>query len=234
MMYIMRTKNLIKKIIPRAVLKLRSEYLLEKQRNNFRKGCKELLELVDDLLRSEGIQYWLTYGTLLGAYRDHDFIAHDYDIDIAIFWTERYKIKDLMLGAGFKLKHEVHFGDWDDPENIEYRFELNKTFIDIDFYKVNGNVATTCNPAFIPGTSHEAGVKFLVITEELYNPFEGLSDIDFLGRTYKVPSNTEEFIIANYGKDFRTPIKNYNYKEHSTNVREFTLDEKRSYMIVYE
>lgn len=229
----MNVKGIIKFFIPKSILKKRSERLLDKQRAAFHKGCKELLELTDDKLRNAGIDYWLTYGTLLGAYRDHDFIAHDYDIDIALYWEDRNKIKDLMLAAGMKLKYEVHFGDWENPENIEYRFEYKNTFIDFDFYKVSGNMATTSNPSFLPGTNPVPGKKFLVITEDLVSPFTGLAEIEFLGRKYKVPANTEEFIIANYGKDYRTPIKNFNYKEHATNIREYTLDEKKSYMLVY-
>ena len=103
----MNIKQIIKIFIPKSILKIRSEYLLNKQRKKFSKGCQELLELTDDTLRKAGIEYWLTYGTLLGAYRDHNFIAHDYDLDIALYWEDRDKIKDLMLSVGMKLKHEV-------------------------------------------------------------------------------------------------------------------------------
>lgn len=234
----MRIKQFIKFFVPNYILKRRAEYFknkyLNKQREDFRIGCRELLELTDDTLREAGIEYWLTYGTLLGAYRDHNFITHDYDLDVALFWEDRDKIKDLMLSVGMKLKYEVHFGDWDNPENIEYRFEYKKTFIDFDFYKVSGNKAITNNPSFIPGINPTPGKKVLVITEEIDNPFQGLTEIEFLGRRYKVPVNTEEYLIANYGKDYRTPIKNFNYKEYATNIREFTIEEKKSYMYVYE
>lgn len=230
----MEIKDIIKSIIPNFILQKRANYLLDKQRAEFHKGCRDLLELTDDILRNAGIEYWLTYGTLLGAYRDHNFIAHDYDLDVALYWEDMDKIKDLMIGAGMKLKYEVHFGDWDNPENIEYRFVYNNTYIDFDFYKVSGNKATTNNPSFIPGLKPIVGEKFLIITEEIDNPFEGLAEMEFLGRYYKVPINTEEYLIANYGKDYRTPIKNYNYKEHATNIREFTLEEKKSYMLIYE
>lgn len=230
----MDIKRIVKAFIPKIILKKRSEYLLNRQRKKFHRGCKELLELTDDILREAGIEYWLTYGTLLGAYRDYNFIPHDYDLDVALYWEDRDKIKELMLSAGMKLKYEVHFGDWDNPENIEYRFEYNNTYIDFDFYKVSGRIAMTNNPSFVPGINPVPGQKVLVITEEIDNPFTGLTEIDFLGRKYKVPANTEEYLIANYGKDFRTPIKDFNYKEHATNIREFSIEEKKSYMLLYK
>lgn len=229
----MKIRRYIKKLIPSKILQIRRSYLLDRQRKSFHKGCRELLELTDDILNDEGIEYWLTYGTLLGAYRDHNFIAHDYDLDIALNWDDRHNIKSLMLSKGLVLKHEVHFGDWDNPENIEYRFEYKNTFIDIDFYKVSGNTAVTSNPSFIPDSPLVIGKKFLVITEEIVNPFKGLTEIEFLGRNYKIPANTEEFLIANYGKDYRIPIKDYDYREHALNIHEYSLEEKQSYMIVY-
>lgn len=230
----MNLKKYIKTLIPEYFFRKRNCYLLDKQRVQFHRGCRELLELIDDILNKAEIEYFLTYGTLLGAYRDHDFIPHDYDLDIALFWEDHDKVKDLMLSKGLELKHEVHFGNWNNPENIEYRFEYKNTFIDIDFYKVFGNTAITCNPSFIPGSNYIVGQKFLVITEDIINPFNGLKEIEFLGRKYKVPANTEEFIIANYGLDYRTPIKDFNYKEHASNVHEYSLDDKKSFMIIYK
>ena len=54
----------------------------KKQTQHFNKGNKVLLFKLDEVLNQNGLQYWLNYGTLLGAYRDHDFINHDYDLDI--------------------------------------------------------------------------------------------------------------------------------------------------------
>ena len=103
-------KKIIKKIVPEFVLKMRREFMLDQQRKKFNKGCKELLFKVDDILKENGIPYWLTYGTLLGAYREHNFIAHDYDLDVALDIRYLEKIKPLMLSNGLKLKFEVHFG----------------------------------------------------------------------------------------------------------------------------
>lgn len=46
----------------------------------------EILRLFDHICTQEGLQYFLAYGTLLGAVREHGFIAWDDDIDL---WMKR-------------------------------------------------------------------------------------------------------------------------------------------------
>ena len=41
--------------------------------------------------------------------------------------------------------------------------------------------------------------------------FEKLVDMDFLGTKFKVPEETEEYLELRYGKNWRTPNKNYVY-----------------------
>lgn len=44
----------------------------------------EILKLIDEICQREGIRYWLTYGSLLGAVRHQGFIPWDDDLDIAM------------------------------------------------------------------------------------------------------------------------------------------------------
>lgn len=44
----------------------------------------ELLKKVDQVCRKHGIQYWLDFGSMLGAVRHHGFIPWDDDVDIAM------------------------------------------------------------------------------------------------------------------------------------------------------
>mgnify|MGYP002711171365 FL=1 len=227
-------KKIIKKIVPEFVLKMRKEFMLDQQRKKFHKGCKELLFKVDDILKENGIPYWLTYGTLLGAYREHNFIAHDYDLDVALDIRYLDKIKPLMLSNGLKLKFEVHFCSWESPHNVEYRFEYNNTYIDFDFYFVSEHSAYTYNPLLIKNIDYqEKNIILPVIVEKIDNPFEGLASFSFLGREFMVPSNTEEFIIANYGPNWRTPIKDFDYHSCASNITAMPSEKFPGFMVNY-
>ena len=56
----------------------------------------ELLCLIDDICREEGVAYFLEGGTEIGAVREKDLIAWDDDIDIKILRSEYPKFKAAM------------------------------------------------------------------------------------------------------------------------------------------
>lgn len=226
-------KSILKKIVPNFILKYYRDFILDRQRRRFGKSGKELLFFVDDILKSENIPYWLNYGTLLGAYRDHAFIPHDYDLDIGLFWEDYEKIIPLMKKNGLKFKNQFRYNGWDKPENIAYRFEWNNAYIDFNFYKFeNGRIATYM-PVFLEAEQYRVGDRGKVLAEYNSYPFEGIGTLSFLGRDMPVPLNTEEYIIANYGLDYRTPIKDFDYRTVVTDLKEYSFEEKPSFLEIY-
>lgn len=221
----------IKKYISFAYRK----YIIKKQSRSFNKGNKELLIKTNEILTKNGLQYWLNYGTLLGAYRDHDFIKHDYDLDIGMWWEDYECVKDLFLKNGFRLVVEYRIGSWETPENVEYRFEYAGAFIDVDFYKINADMmAYTFNPDFIEGYDYShKGVRHPIIVEEINNPIRGLKQIDFIDNKFWAPANTEEYLIYNYGEGWSTPLsvsQGFNYHDVATNI---SIKETKGWMYDY-
>lgn len=217
------------------VSSIHGKYLMKKQTNHFNKGNKTLLVKVDEILTNKGLQYWLNYGTLLGAYRDHAFIKHDYDLDIGMWWKDQNGVKELFLANGFKLVNEFHFGAWDNPEKTEFRFEYAGAFIDVDFYTIDDTqMAFTFNPLLKGGIDYtQRHIKLPVIAERINNPIRGLERMEFIGHYFLVPSNTEEYLVYNYGKNWRTPLSvadGFDYHQAASNVTPTDLE---SWMIKY-
>ena len=68
--------------------------------SDLRKGQKRMVDMlifIDTLCRENGINYWLSYGTLLGAVRHGDFIPWDDDTDICMPIEDLQKFKKIML-----------------------------------------------------------------------------------------------------------------------------------------
>lgn len=236
----MSLKDIAKKIAKKMgigdrISSIHGKYLIKKQTKRFNKGNKSLLVKVDEILTNKGLQYWLNYGTLLGAYRDHAFIKHDYDLDIGMWWKDQNGVKELFLDNGFKLVNEFHFGEWDHPEKTEFRFEYAGAFIDVDFYTIDETqMAFTFNPLLKEGIDYtQRHIRLPVIAERINNPIRGLSRLEFIGHNFLVPSNTEEYLVYNYGENWRTPLSvadGFDYHQAASNVTQTNLE---SWMIRY-
>lgn len=60
-------------------------------KKEFFNNLLELLKIFDDICRKENIEYWIDYGTLLGAVRHQGFIPWDDDIDVSMTYESYVK-----------------------------------------------------------------------------------------------------------------------------------------------
>ena len=59
--------------------------------------AKENLLLLKSILDNNNVLFLLSFGTLLGAVREHDFISHDEDIDLILFKKDLPKFLSLLF-----------------------------------------------------------------------------------------------------------------------------------------
>ena len=150
--------------------------------------CKELLLDVKSVLDAHGIEFCLVFGTLLGAYRDNNFIAHDSDIDIGVVGADQAEsIRQIIHRGEFAKKGIVSFK--------ERMFTLGRDNHYIDIY-----------PFIKYQDSYKSLLGFTFIDYKITESDMPFSEIDFLGEKFKAPADIEKYLIERYGKDWKTPI----------------------------
>ena len=156
-------------------------------KNDKEEYCYELLLNTKRLLDDNNIEFFLDYGTLLGAYRDNQFIPHDSDIDISIYdynYGHLLKLLDNTILKKYNLQIVTgphRGGNLNSLKLIKFKDKLlhnklqynNEIYIDI--YKVYFQPKTT-----------------------LYK---------FYNTKFNIPTNTDKYLKHLYGDTWRTPIK---------------------------
>src|SRR5215212_9809635 len=69
----------------------------------------EMLDVFDGICRKHSINYWLDWGTLLGARRHGGFIPWDDDLDVAVLRNDLKKLLSILkdeLPSNLKLQHK--------------------------------------------------------------------------------------------------------------------------------
>lgn len=192
----------------------------------------EMLSAADKAFSEVGVEAFLTYGCLLGAYRDHGFISYDPDIDLGVLSEQMPSDIDAHLARhGFRLLRQIVL---DDGETIvEATYEYKKLHLDVfhyfregdDFYSViqrkhetkewkeaNQTDGFPCDRSYVPACSMERQ--------------------DFLGLKVWMPKDTDGWLRAIYSDSYMTPIKNWNCKDgYITRIAPTT---ERSYRKMFE
>lgn len=165
----------------------------------------ENLSIVKHILDKFNVKFMLFSGTLLGAVREKDFITHDEDVDLAFLDEDKQKALDSLpelISAGFSIARYDERGLLSIIRKDEY--------IDFYFFKPQKGeeVLRTCCGWIIPD-------KFLT----------NYTKIEFKGEIYDAPQDYIGFLIHEYGNDWMTPIKWFNYEVSWWKIKLLTLKE---------
>lgn len=202
------------------------EWKRNKINKNFLKNGAFLLEKFKKCLDKEGIKFWLTCGTLLGAYREKRLLGHDLDLDVAMFAEDKETAQKALINGGFQLLHEFKvLGE----EILEQAYSYKGTKIDI-FYIVRENQSFTTY-SFYKKEITTKNDDFFVI--KMIFPETDFISYEFLGGEYLIPAKTEEYLTANYGKGFMTPNTTWDYTKDIPSAIYYSLGEKRGECIFH-
>lgn len=181
-----------------------------------------LRNLSEASLALKGINkpFWITDGTLLGFYREGNFIAHDNDIDLGMYiddWSEN--IIYAFVKSGFK--HIKTYGT--NNRGLVYSFKKYSIKIDIFFFYKDGE---KCWHAAWPYKNFLANtkiIKWLGLSKpsmiKFYYPIFEIEEMKFNEQIFPVPKPPEQYLIIKYGPNWKTPVKNWNWATSPHNVQ---------------
>src|SRR6185369_572101 len=180
-------------------------------------NAKAFRNLVDAtvVLDKFGLTNFLIDGTLLGVVRENDFIGHDTDLDLGVFMEEWdfetfSKVVLEMMKHGFILYHS--FGTF--GRHFEAAWYRDGIKIDFFFYyKVGEKIRFN---AFLNGG--RTLPNDILTYEYDRKHFDSLEYRAFKERTFPTPSDPEGVLEAKYGKEWRVPVKKWDWARDPKNL----------------
>ena len=169
--------------------------------------------------------YYAWSGTLLGVVRENAFIKYDNDMDYGItitnesVWQELYK---LMLNNGFSYHH--HFEKCGKITEIAFRYKN----VHVDFFGIytKENQGKYWFGARLNDVNYNDN-EFTPVEVE-FDYASGIIKKDIKNTKFNIPKFYHEILVANYGKNYMTPIKNVGV-ETECGKRNFLTDETMLY-----
>jgi len=200
------------------------------------KNALKVLEATINTLNSNNIEYYLDFGTLIGAVREKAFIPWDDDMDISLVNEDDYqKIPQLLKeikDSGFRT-YLLSFSHTIEKRKAAALRRNTKA-------KVNGISFTDINSTRVAKIRNNKVYKFGRggSTLDIFCKYEkdnelhwmaqgkthavsadllkdGLEEIDFYHLKCKIPKNFDAYLSSMYG-DWKTPKVDWQYYNHDT------------------
>jgi lipopolysaccharide cholinephosphotransferase len=152
----------------------------------------ENLVTARDVLAAKGVPLFFVFGTLLGAMREHDFIAHDDDMDVCVYERDKAVFFDSMP--------ELEAQGWKYLKQSDEtrRFSFARKGIQMDVF-------------FALEVKKFGFIRKWDLDTRIQLParrLDTLESIDFLGERFNVPADPYKVIRHLYGKTWNIPITN--------------------------
>lgn len=205
--------------------KLYKHFIYDPVRNKeikqFQDNALIVLMEFDKILRECNVPYCLFWGSLIGAVREHGFIKHDFDIDVAI-WKSDYseKLKEALIKNGFSHKHRFLIENGE--SGMEDTFEKDGVAIDIFYFfedEIKGSYCTSFDYMEDCITWEDCFKKFGKVKVyrfffELPHKFEY---VPFENIVLPIPHNYDQILKSFYGESYMIPDPNWRGGEPEEN-----------------
>lgn len=169
-------------------------------------AIKNLTE-ISEILKENKVRNFLVYGTALGAYRGGSIIEHDNDTDLGIMAEDwNFDLLKQFTDKGFSI--DFIFGMFRFGCEIALMKDGVKT--DLMFFYKNEAEGYYWNCLWQNGCRN--GEKDKIKHSYPKVMFDNFWNVSLNGRIFNIPAETEDYLILVYGEDWKTPVKNFNWK----------------------
>ena len=186
-----------------------------------------LAHFISEYLNSKGIDTWLEYGSALGAVREGGIIEGDHDIDMAIWWKDWEKFKDIVVNTDslatfitytwdfrtFPVFNYEQFPKGGETCKIKISDPDSSQITSIDIYGLQEFNGIKCAAAHLgPHTKNKS---------KLYH-HKNLKKIKFEGLDFLVSAYVEKYLDYRYkdaagiGNTWRTPLTSSEMEKYSS------------------
>lgn len=223
-------KILLRLGLYRPMIAFINQIKFKQQVRKMRKNGLEMLQMADQAFTSMGVQAFLTFGTLLGAYRDKGFIAYDPDVDLGVIDRNLPKnMYEVMAKHGFQLCKQNIISE--KKQVIEDTYIYKGIHLDVfhyfeeggDYYTLVAQLHETKDWKEANATDGFPCEKVSVVKTEFQRQ-------SFMNIEVYMPIKTHEWLVDMYSESYMTPIKNWSEDDHKTRRSKST---ERSYRKLY-
>lgn len=153
---------------------------------------KRNLLVAKEVLDNSKVTFWLADGTLLGAYRNKDFIPWDNESDLDCFEEDLLpnveSLKEQFLAKGFIVRANAN----------AYNVKIN-LFCGMSKVSIRGLYLCPSyeNNRYRLSRSYQYPKKF----------YEKFDEIKFKGHVFRTPCPIEDYLVFVYGPGWKTPVR---------------------------
>lgn len=188
-----------------------------------------MLIKVTGIMEKAQIPYVLEAGTLLGIIREGRLLPWDDDVDLTITKQNESKLLAIITKirlSGYKVSVKKYKKDLKYFDRGEIRI-IKVKHLTFPFFKTDVTLDIFVKKLIGDEYYWTVGVKKPVLKSVPKRFYEKLTEIEFRNKHYSVPEDYEGYLTEHYG-DWRTPVKNWNFKFDDQSVREKLYDENKT------
>jgi phosphorylcholine metabolism protein LicD len=173
-----------------------------------RKIAIQNLKEITDILTRNNVRNFLVYGSCLGAVREHNIIEHDLDTDLGIMAEDwKFDILRQFFEAGYEIRNIYGMFNY----GCEIYLRKNGIKTDLMFFYKDEKKGEYWNCLWDNNcVNGEADKIKHVYPMYHFNSEFGICSLE--GELFNIPTAIENYLLHVYGKNWRTPVKEFNWK----------------------